>query len=79
MPDTAAAIRALTHQDFEQHERGVTRCGSDVPVLDRSIANDLRDIERMLGSRAKGLTSLSVIAASIDEALLALLEDSNAR
>lgn len=73
MPDTAAAIRALTHQDFEQHERGVTRRGSAVPVLDRSIANDLRDIERVIAK--PGTTRLHAIAASIDEALLALMEE----
>lgn len=67
MPDPAAAIRALTYEHIERSD------GKPVPLLDRSIANCLRDIERVIAK--PGTTRLHAIAASIDEALLALMED----
>ena len=74
MPDIARAIQALTYDDIEQHpDNGTLRQGVEVPLLQRSIANDLRQLETVLG--AKGKTNLFAIAAAIDEALLALAEE----
>lgn len=67
MPDITRAIAALTYDEITDHR------GNTPPLLDRSIANCLRDIEAQLG--AKGRTRLHAIAVAIDEALLALVED----
>lgn len=79
------AAQALTHGESEQ--RGPTDRdedgwlhkeaphggqGATLPLLERSIARDLRKIEEAIGGR--GRTTLFVIAASIDDALLALQE-----
>lgn len=77
MPDIEAAIRALTYDEVEQHfDDGTVRQGINVPLLQRSIANDLRQIEAALGG--KGTTLLFAIATAIDEALIALTEDTHA-
>ena len=78
VPDIPRAIAALTYDEIEQHShdpiRGtVTREGNAVPLLNRSIANDLRQIEAQLGG--KGKTLLFAIAEAIDEALIALVEE----
>lgn len=74
MPDIARAIAALTYDEIEQRfDDGTIRQGISVPLLQRSIANDLRQLEAVLG--AKGKTNLFAIAAAIDEALLALVEE----
>lgn len=72
MPDIQAAIRALTYDSVEllHHNRWHEIKG---PILQRSIANDLRQLEAVLG--AKGKTNLFALAAAIDEALLALVEE----
>lgn len=75
------AIAALTYDRIEQIDPASGRTiaeGEDIPLLRRSIANDLRDLERRLGLKARGGTILSAIAESIDEALLALAEASSA-
>lgn len=70
------AIAALTYDEIEVTSTsfGVksTTTGEEVPLLDRSIGQDLTRIESALSG--KGLTLLSAIAASIDEALLAIEE-----
>lgn len=63
------AILALTCDEIIRDGEDVTH---DVPLLVRSISYELRQIERQLG--ASGKTNLCAIAASIDEALLALEE-----
>lgn len=73
MPDIARAIAALTYDEIEQHEGGMVRTDQAVPLLQRSIANDLRQIEAVMGG--KGQTLLFAIAEAIDEALIALVED----
>ncbi len=74
MPDIARAIAALTYDEIEQHmDDGTVRTDQAVPLLQRSIANDLRMIEAQLGG--KGQTLLFAIAEAIDEALIALVED----
>ena len=74
MPDLTRAIQALTYDEIEQRfDDGTIRQGIGVPLLQRSIANDLRQLEAVLG--AKGKTNLFAIAAAIDEALLALVEE----
>lgn len=71
--DALVRIRsALTYDRIEQIAAGETIArDEEVPLLQRSIAQDLRDIEARLGLNAKGRTILSAIASSIDEALLA--------
>jgi len=64
-------IAALTYDEVERHPTGggqITR-NRQIPLLHRSISQDLIQIERGIG--AKGKTLLSALAASIDEALLA--------
>ena len=73
MPDIPRAIAALTYDHIEQHEGGMVRTDTQVPLLQRSIANDLRQIEASLGG--KGKTLLFAIAEAIDEALIALVEE----
>lgn len=74
MADIIRAIQALTYDEIEQRfDDGAVRQGIGVPLLQRSIANDLRQLEAVLG--AKGKTNLFAIAAAIDEALLALVEE----
>lgn len=73
MPDIAAAIRALNYDEVELVQNGQWVDGSSRPILQRSIANDLRQMETVLG--AKGKTNLFALAAAIDEALLALVEE----
>lgn len=58
-------IQALTYDHIER----IGAVGAAIPLLQRSIADDLRRIESQLG--AKGGTLLSAIAAAIDQALLA--------
>lgn len=67
MPDITRAIAALTYDEITDQS------GNTPPLLNRSIANCLRDIETQLG--AKGRTRLHAIAVAIDEALLALVEE----
>lgn len=76
MPDIASAIRALTYDQITQtsHDwRGTTMLVNEqVPLLHRSIANDL-----VMMAKQPELTNarlLYAIAAAIDEALLALGE-----
>lgn len=78
MPNIPRAIAALTYDEIEQHShdpiRGtITREGHAVPLLQRSIGNDLRQMESALGG--KGKTLLFAIAEAIDEALIALVEE----
>jgi len=72
MPDIARAIAALTYDSVEMlhHNRWHEIQG---PLLRRSIANDLRQLEAVLGG--KGKTNLFAIAEAIDEALMALVEE----
>jgi len=67
-------IAALTYDEIEQRRTswGPTLRNEEVPLLDRSIAQDLMQIEAQLGGRGK--TLLSAIAESINEALLAAQE-----
>lgn len=64
-------IAALTYEEIEQHfsDGREMVSGDQVPLLHRSISQDLLQLERAIGARGK--TLLSAIAASIDEALLA--------
>jgi hypothetical protein len=71
------ALAALTYAQVEHIDprtREVTAAGDEVPLLQRSIAQDLRDMESRLGRVAVGKTLLSANAAAIDEALLAIEE-----
>lgn len=68
------AIDALTCAEIIRDGDDVTKT---VPILIRSIAFELRQIEKELG--ASGRTRLHAIAAAIDEALLALEEVINER
>lgn len=70
------AIAALTYDEIVARDNmGVERDVTyDLPIISRSIANDLRMIEGILGSQAKGQTLLFALATAIDEALLALEE-----
>lgn len=61
------AIAALTCDEIERDGRDVTTA---VPLLDRSIAQELRRIDGTLG----GSIVLRAVAHAIDEALLALAE-----
>jgi hypothetical protein len=74
MPNIPNAIRALTCDDIRVQDmsnwRDVTQ---DRPLLDRSISWELRRIDQTLG--VNGSSVLRAIAHSIDEALLALVED----
>ena len=63
------AIEALTCSEIIRDGEDVT---DTVPILVRSMAFELRQIEKELG--ASGRTRLHSIAAAIDEALLALEE-----
>lgn len=74
MPDIKAAIRALTYDSIEllQHNRWHEIKG---PILQRSISHELRQIEAVLGG--KGKTNLFALAEAIDEALIALVEESH--
>ena len=70
-------IAALTYDHIEHIDResGDTIAeGEGVPLLQRSIAQDLRQIEGRLGVHAKGRTILGATADAIDEALLAAAE-----
>lgn len=72
----ARAIAALTYDEIECHEVDeagflLVTIGEAIPLLQRSIAQDLVRIDRQLGQKA-GL--LSAIGAAIDEALLAVAE-----
>lgn len=54
MPDLTRAIQALTYDEIEQRfDDGTTRQGIGVPLLQRSIANDLRQLEAVLGAKGK--------------------------
>lgn len=68
------AIAALTYEQVEHIpvDGGDTLSGDQVPLLQRSIGQDLTRIEATIA--AKGCTLLAAIAASIDEALMALAE-----
>lgn len=71
------AIAALTYDEIEHVDAasGETLARDDgVPLLQRSIAQDLRDIEGRLGLAVNGQTILSAIESAIDEALLAVAE-----
>jgi hypothetical protein len=69
------AVDALTCPTELSHPDGrVIAAGDAVPLLRRSIAHELNQIERSLGLCAKGNTYLSGFALSIDEALLAIAE-----
>ncbi|NCP19054.1 MAG: hypothetical protein GW855_07845 [Erythrobacter sp.] len=68
-------VCALTYDHIERSDgTGVIATDEDIPLLQRSIGQDLREIEARLGLNAKGNTILSAIASSIDEALLAAAE-----
>lgn len=72
----ARAIAALTYDEIERHEvdeagRLVITIGEAIPLLQRSIAQDLVRIDRQLGIKGGLLTA---IATAIDEALLAVAE-----
>ena len=68
-------VTALTYDQIEQvGAAGLIAEGEDVPLLQRSIAQELRDLESRLGLNAKGRTMLSATANAIDEALLAAAE-----
>lgn len=70
-------IAALTYEHIEHIDiaSGDTIAeGEGVPLLQRSIAQDLRQIEGQLGAHAKGRTILGATADAIDEALLAAAE-----
>jgi hypothetical protein len=71
MTNIERAIAALTYDEVEILHNGHWQEGKH-PLLKRSIANDLRQIEASLSG--KGKTLLFAIAESIDEALLALAE-----
>ena len=70
------AVVALTQDEIEVTSItfGVTSSisGEQVPLLERSIANDLMRIDSAISG--KGKTLLSAIAHSIDEALIAIEE-----
>lgn len=68
------AIAALTYEHVEHIPMGAGEVLKDtqVPLLQRSIAQDLTRAEATIS--AKGKTLLSAIALSIDEALVALAE-----
>lgn len=68
------AIAALTYDQIEvtQADSGSTICGTAVPLLHRSIGQDLMRVESAMGGQGK--TVFSAIAASIDEALIAIEE-----
>lgn len=70
------AIAALTYDEVEHQNLtlGTVKTGNEVPLLQRSIAQDLRDMERRLGAQVVGKTLFSANAAAIDEALLAIEE-----
>lgn len=71
------AIGALTYDEIEQIAcaSGATIARDhDVPLLQRSIANDLERMDGCIAGPARGQTLLSAIGAAIDEALLALAE-----
>lgn len=71
MADVEAAIRALTCDDIRVQEMSEWHDVTDArPLLDRSIAWELRRIDQTLG----GSPVLRALAHSIDEALLALAE-----
>ena len=71
MPDVAAAIRALTCDEIRVQSMSEWQDETDQrPLLDRSIAWELRRIDQTLG----GSSVLRALAHSIDEALLALAE-----
>lgn len=76
LPAIERAIAALTYDEIECHDvdvagRPIITVGEAIPLLRRSIGQDLVRIDRMLSQRA---SLLSAIAVSIDEALLALEE-----
>jgi len=72
MPDIARAIAALTYDSVEMLDKNRWH-EIQGPLLRRSIANDLRQLEAVLGG--KGKTNLFAIAEAIDEALMALVEE----
>jgi hypothetical protein len=71
MTNIERAISALTYDEVEILHNGHWQEGNH-PLLKRTIANDLRQIEASLSG--KGKTLLFAIAESIDEALLAPIE-----
>ena len=72
LPAIDRAIAALTYDQVERFDPAWQPVPGTVPLLARSIAHDLVQIERVIG--ATGKTLLGAIAASLDEALLALAE-----
>lgn len=68
------AIEALTCEEIIRDGEDVT---PTIPILVRSIAFELRQIEKELG--ASGRTRLHAVATAIDEALLALEECINGK
>lgn len=70
------AEAALTYDYIEQRgpDFGAVRIDNAVPLLDRSISRDLRNLEAQFGNAVRGKTLLSANAAAIDEALLAIAE-----
>lgn len=74
MADDHAVMRAIAALTYDEIERHGPLGREEVSLLDRSIARDLRQLEAMLGSKAKGQTLLFALATAIDEALLALEE-----
>lgn len=70
----ARAMAALTYDEIDviAAGMGITLSNEEVTLLDRSIGHDLIRLEAAIS--AKGLTLLSAIAASIDEALTSIEE-----
>lgn len=70
------AVAALTQDEIEvistTFGMSTSMSGDEVPLLERSIANDLMRIDSAISG--KGNTLLSAIAHSIDEALVAIEE-----
>lgn len=74
MPDIASAIRALTCDEIRVQDMSAWHDVTDKrPLLDRSIAWELRRIDATLG--VNGSSVLRAVAHAIDEALLALVEE----
>ena len=70
------ALAALTYDHIERRGRDgeVIAVGEQIPLLQRSIAQDLRHLERVLSIPVGTLTLLSGTAQAIDDALTELEE-----
>lgn len=76
LPPLHRAIAALTYDEIEVISTmfgvSTSTSGDDVPLLDRSIANDLMRIDSVISGGGNSL--IAAIAHSIDEALVAIEE-----